>query len=212
MTDLCLLSAAELLKRYAARTLSPVDVTAACLARIEKLNPIYNAFCLVDKEGAMKAARESEARWAAGKPIGLLDGVPTSVKDLLITKNWPTLRGSKAINKDQPWLEDAPCVARLREAGAILVGKTTTPEIGHKGVTHNPLTGITRNPWNADYTPGGSSGGASVAAATGMAALNLGTDGGGSIRIPAAFTGIFGIKPTFGAVPAYPAYVHHRVH
>eukprot|EP00698_Gefionella_okellyi_P008702 TRINITY_DN216_c0_g1_i1.p1 TRINITY_DN216_c0_g1~~TRINITY_DN216_c0_g1_i1.p1 ORF type:complete len:470 (-),score=108.19 TRINITY_DN216_c0_g1_i1:42-1451(-) len=203
-SNLAFLSAAELLRGYRAKTLNPVDVVIACYERIEKLNPTLNAFCLVDKANAVKAAQESAARWAKGEPLGMLDGVPTSVKDLLITNGWPTLRGSKAINPDQSWTEDAPCVARLREAGAILMGKTTTPELGHKGVTHNPLTGITRNPWNPDTTPGGSSGGGSVAAAAGMAALNLGTDGGGSVRIPASFTGIFALKPTFGVVPAFP--------
>src|SRR6185369_3592490 len=103
-----------------------------------------------------------------------------------------------------PWNDDAPATARLREHGAVLLGKTTTPELGHKGVTDSPLTGITRNPWNAAMTPGGSSGGAAVAAATGMGALHVGTDGGGSIRIPASFTGIFGLKPSFGRVPAWP--------
>src|SRR5690606_26736759 len=137
-------------------------------------------------------------------PQGLLDGVPATVKDLVLTKGWPTLRGSRAVSPDQPWNEDAPAVARLREHNAVLLGKTTTPEFGWKGVTDNPLTGITRNPWNPEKTPGGSSGGAAVAAATGMGALHIGTDGGGSIRIPASFTGIFGFKQSFGRVPAHP--------
>ena len=136
--------------------------------------------------------------------MGLVDGVPASVKDLIIAKGWATLRGSKAVDRNQPWNEDAPSVARLRENGAVLLGKTTTPEFGWKGVTDSPLTGITRNPWDPEMTPGGSSGGAAVAAATGMGALHIGTDGGGSIRIPAAFTGIFGIKQSFGRVPAHP--------
>jgi aspartyl-tRNA(Asn)/glutamyl-tRNA(Gln) amidotransferase subunit A len=131
--------------------------------------------------------------------------VPATIKDLLLTRDWPTLRGSLAIARDQPWPEDAPATARLREHGAVLIGKTTTPEFGWKAVTDSPLTGITRNPWNTATTPGGSSGGAAVAAALGMGALHVGTDGGGSIRIPAAFTGIFGLKPSFGRVPAWPA-------
>ncbi len=203
--DLALMSATEMLARFAARQLSPVEVTEAALSRIEALNGRLNAFCLVDREGAIAAARESEARWYRGEPRGLVDGVPATVKDLLLTRGWPTLRGSKAVAREQPWNEDAPSVARLREQGAVLLGKTTTPEFGWKGVTDSPLTGITRNPWNERKTPGGSSGGAAVAAAAGMGALHLGTDGGGSIRIPASFTGIFGYKPSFGRVPASPS-------
>src|SRR5687767_5954180 len=202
-TDLCALGATELLDAFRKKTLSPVDVARAVLARIEKLNPVLNAFCLVS-ENSLQEAKESEARWSAGQPRGLLDGVPVSIKDIILTKGWPTLRGSKTVDPKGPWNDDAPVTARLREHGAVLLGKTTTPELGHKGVTDSPLTGITRNPWNPAMTPGGSSGGAAVAAATGMGALHVGTDGGGSIRIPASFTGIFGLKPSFGRVPAYP--------
>jgi aspartyl-tRNA(Asn)/glutamyl-tRNA(Gln) amidotransferase subunit A len=138
------------------------------------------------------------------EPLGLADGVPCSVKDLLVTKGWPTLRGSLSIARDQAWDENAPSVERLLENGAVLLGKTTTPEFGWKGVTDSPLTGVTRNPWDLSKTPGGSSGGAAVAAALGMGALHIGTDGGGSIRIPSSFTGVFGLKPTHGRVPAYP--------
>ena len=202
--DPALLSATELLDLYRARALSPVEATRACLHRIARLNPRLNAFRMVDEEGAMLAAHASEERWSRSEPIGLLDGIPATVKDLLLTKGWATLRGSRTIDPNQRWEEDAPSVARLREAGAVLLGKTTTPEFGWKGVTDSPLTGITRNPWNPAMTPGGSSGGAAVAAACGMGALHLGTDGGGSIRIPAGFTGIFGFKQSFGRVPAYP--------
>ena len=202
--DLCALSATELLARYRARALSPVEATRAVLERIEKLNPALNCFILVDKEGALAAARASEARWQKGGPIGLLDGVPTSIKDIILTKGWPTLRGSKTVDPKGPWNDDAPAVSRLREAGAVLVGKTTTPEFGWKGVTDSPLTGITRNPWNPKKTPGGSSGGSAAAVASGMGALTVGTDGGGSIRIPCAFTGLVGLKPSFGRVPAWP--------
>jgi aspartyl-tRNA(Asn)/glutamyl-tRNA(Gln) amidotransferase subunit A len=131
--------------------------------------------------------------------------VPTTIKDLVLTKGWPTLRGSTTVDRAQNWTEDAPSTARLREHGAVFLGKTTTPEFGWKGVTDSALTGITRNPWDVDRTPGGSSGGAAVAAAAGMGALHIGTDGGGSIRIPASFTGIFGLKPSYGRVPAYPS-------
>jgi aspartyl-tRNA(Asn)/glutamyl-tRNA(Gln) amidotransferase subunit A len=202
--DLCSLSATELLRLYRTRKASPVEATRAVLARIDKLNPKLNCFCLVDAKSALAAAKESEARWKKGPPQGLLDGVPASIKDLLLTRGWPTLRGSRTINPKGPWNDDAPAVARLREHGAVLVGKTTTPEFGWKGVTDNPLTGITRNPWNPKLTPGGSSGGSTAAVAAGMGPLTVGTDGGGSIRIPCAFTGLFGLKPSFGRVPAWP--------
>ncbi len=203
--DLALLPATALIKGYREGTLSPVEATRAALDRIEKHNGTLNAFNLVDAEGALAEARRSEERWRVSAPRGRLDGVPVSIKDILLTEGWPTLRGSKTIDPDQVWDEDAPAVARLRENGAVILGKTTTPEFGWKGVTDSPLTGVTRNPWNPELTPGGSSGGASAAVAAGMGPLAVGTDGGGSIRIPAGFTGIFGIKPSFGRVPAYPA-------
>src|SRR5438552_11261076 len=146
-TDLCALSATELLDAYRKRELSPVEVTRAVLERIDKLNPVVNAFNLVS-DRALEDAKASEARWLAGQPRGLLDGVPASIKDILLTKGWPTLRGSKTISPDQEWDTDAPSVARLREHGAVLVGKTTTPELGWKGVTDSPVYGITRNPWD----------------------------------------------------------------
>jgi aspartyl-tRNA(Asn)/glutamyl-tRNA(Gln) amidotransferase subunit A len=201
--DLCALTASELVDAFRKKTLSPVEVSAAVLKRIETLNPVFNAFSLVS-ENALNEAKASEARWLAGQPKGLLDGVPVSIKDLILTKGWPTLRGSKTIDPKGPWNDDAPATARLREHGAVLLGKTTTPEFGWKGVTDSPLTGITRNPWNKAKTPGGSSGGAAAAVAAGMGPLAVGTDGGGSIRIPCAFTGIFGIKASFGRVPAWP--------
>jgi aspartyl-tRNA(Asn)/glutamyl-tRNA(Gln) amidotransferase subunit A len=203
MSELWALTASELLEGFRKKTLSPVEVTQAVLARIAQLNPKLNAFCLVS-ETALEDAKASEARWTAGQPRGLLDGVPVSIKDIILTKGWPTLRGSKTIDAKGPWNDDAPATARLREHGAVLLGKTTTPEFGWKGVTDSPLTGITRNPWNPAKTPGGSSGGAAAAVASGMGPLAVGTDGGGSIRIPCSFTGLFGIKPSFGRVPAWP--------
>jgi aspartyl-tRNA(Asn)/glutamyl-tRNA(Gln) amidotransferase subunit A len=203
--DLAYLPAIDLIDDYRAKRLSPVEATQAALDRIAAHNETLNAFLLVDAEGALAAARASEARWAKGQPLGEVDGVPTGIKDIVLSKGWPTLRGSRTVDPDQAWDEDAPCVARLREQGAVFLGKTTTPEFGWKGLTDGPLTGITRNPWNTDKTPGGSSGGASAALAAGMGTLHIGTDGAGSIRIPAGFTGVFGFKPTFGRVPAYPA-------
>jgi len=202
--DICALSATELLAAYRAKTLSPVEATRAVLARIAELNPVLNCFNLIDARSAMESARSSEARWMKGAPKGSLDGVPASIKDIILTRGWPTRRGSKTTDPAGPWNDDAPAVARLREHGAVLFGKTTTPEFGWKGVTDSPLTGITRNPWNPKKTPGGSSGGSAAAVASGMGPLTIGTDGGGSIRIPCGFTGLFGLKPSFGRVPAWP--------
>jgi aspartyl-tRNA(Asn)/glutamyl-tRNA(Gln) amidotransferase subunit A len=197
-------TAAELSTAFAARELSPVEVTEACLARIEALDAEINAFCLVGGETSRRQAEESEQRWLEGDPLSPLDGVPVAIKDLLLTKGWPTRRGSLTVDPKGPWTDDAPTVARLREAGAVLIGKTTTPEFGWKGSTDSPLTGVTRNPWNKTKTPGGSSGGSSAALAARFCPLALGTDGGGSIRIPASFSGVFGLKPSFGRVPAWP--------
>ena len=197
-------SAVELLELYRTGQASPVEATRAVLARIEALNPVLNAFCLVAADDALRAASASEARWHGRAPCGVLDGVPVSIKDLLLARGWPTRRGSRTVNPDQPWDVDAPATARLREAGAVLIGKTTTPEFGCKGETNSPLTGITRNPWDPSKTPGGSSGGTAAAVAAGMGPLSVGTDGAGSVRIPAAFCGNVGLKPSFGRVPAYP--------
>jgi aspartyl-tRNA(Asn)/glutamyl-tRNA(Gln) amidotransferase subunit A len=203
-TDLTALSALELLDRYRAKQVSPVEVAQATLRRIEQLNPRLNAFCLLDPDTTLAQARAAEARWQRGAPMGRLDGVPVSIKDIIYTRGWPTLRGSQTIDRAGPWEHDAPATARLREHGAVFLGKTTTPEFGWKAVTDSPLTGITRNPWNPAKTTGGSSGGAAAAVATGMGPLAVGTDGGGSIRMPCGFTGVFGLKPSFGRVPAWP--------
>jgi len=208
MADLTQCTAIELLGLYRSGAASPVEATQAVLQRIARLNPLLNAFCLIDEAAAMASARQSEARWQAHRRSGAgvlsLDGVPMSIKDLILTQGWPTLRGSKTVNPDQPWQVDAPVTARLREAGAVLLGKTTTPEFGCKGETNSLLTGISRNPWNTARTPGGSSGGASAAVSAGLGPLAIGTDGAGSVRIPAAFCGNVGFKPSFGRVPAYP--------
>lgn len=163
------LTAVELLELYHRRQLSPVEVVDDVLARIDLHNPAVNAFCHVDGEGARAAARASEQRWQRGQPCGRLDGVPASIKDLTLTRGMPTRKGSRTTSGAGPWEIDAPFSAFMREAGAVLVGKTTTPEFGWKGVTDNPLYGITRNPWDTRLTAGGSSGGAAAAAA-----LNLG--------------------------------------
>ena len=150
-------TANELLELYAHKTLSPVEVAESLLARIDTLNPRLNCFVFVDAERTLRDARASEVRWRKGNRLGALDGVPVSVKDLLLTEGWPTRKGSLTVPANGGWDEDAPAVARLREHGAVLLGKTSTPEYGHKGTTSSILCGVTRNPWNPEVTPGGSS-------------------------------------------------------
>lgn len=207
-SDLTACTATELIALYASGTASPREVTQAVLDRITRLNPALNAYCLVDAEAALAEAARSEDRWFRhrrdGSPVGELDGVPVSIKDLVLTRGWPTLRGSLTVDAAQPWEVDAPATARLREAGAVLLGKTNTPEFGCKAETNSPRTGLTRNPWDLSKTPGGSSGGAAAAVAAGLGPLALGTDGAGSVRIPAAFCGNVGVKPSFGRVSAWP--------
>ncbi len=199
-SDINSLSALELVDAYRARRLSPVEVLEASLARLAAVQPALNAFCLVDEATGRAMACESEARWMRGEPLGPVDGVPVAVKDANNVAGWPTRFGSLTTSAEQlTW--DTFGVARLREAGAVFFGKTTTPEFGWKGLTDSGIAGITRNPHDASRTPGGSSGGAAVAVATGIAPLATGGDGGGSIRIPAAFTGVYGLKPTYGLVP-----------
>ncbi len=203
--ELLYLGALDLLDAYRAGRLSPVEIVDAALDRIDALEPALNAFMLVDGDGVRASAAASAERWARGAPTGPLDGVPVTIKDIVATKGWPTYSGSATVEAgDQAWDQDAPAVARLREAGAVILGKTTTPEFGWKGMTDGPLFGTTRNPWNPDHTPGGSSGGAGAALAAGIGALAFGTDGGGSIRIPASYCGLYGLKPNFGRVPHAP--------
>jgi aspartyl-tRNA(Asn)/glutamyl-tRNA(Gln) amidotransferase subunit A len=201
--DILSRSAADLIALYRSKRVSPVEVLTATLDRIDRLDRLYNAFALIDREGALRDARASEKRWWRGEPNGLIDGLAVTVKDLIAVKGMPTRRGSRTTSP-LPSEEDGPPVARLRQQGAVFLGKTTTSEFGWKAVTDSPLTGVTRNPWDARFTSGGSSGGAGVAAALGLGTLHLGTDGGGSIRIPASFCGIFGFKPTFGVVSVHP--------
>ncbi|MBG0854989.1 amidase [Streptomyces spinoverrucosus] len=205
MTELTELTAVRLLDGYRKGEFSPVEATRAALQRAEEIQPEVNAFVRLTAEDALRRARESQERWRRGEPDGLLDGVPVTVKDILLLRGAPTLRGSRTVAPDGRWDEDAPSVARLREHGAVFLGKTTTPEFGWKGVTDSPLSGVTRNPHDPARTAGGSSGGAAAAVALGAGPLALGTDGGGSVRIPAAFCGIFALKPTYGRVPLYPA-------
>jgi aspartyl-tRNA(Asn)/glutamyl-tRNA(Gln) amidotransferase subunit A len=201
-TDPALMSAETLLGLFARRQLSPVEALKSVLERVARLNPWVNAFAAMNPR-ALAAAGESEARWMAGRPLGPLDGVPATVKDLLNLSGFPTRRGSRA-SDTAPATEDAPAVLGLKEAGAVILGKTTTTEFGWKSPGDCPLHGITRNPWNPQRTPGGSSSGAGAAGAACFGPLHIGTDAGGSIRIPAAFCGLVGVKPSFGRIPQWP--------
>src|SRR6201995_2571722 len=197
-------TASELSRLYSRKELSPVDVVNAALARAERLQPHLNFLVLLDAEAARAAARAAETRWQKGEPLSPLDGVPTSIKDTTNVKGFPTRYGSHSTD-ETPATEDAAVTERFRRAGLVLIGKSTTPEYGWKALTDSPLQGTTRSPWNLKHSPGGSSGGASALTAAGINPFNHGNDGGGSIRIPAAHTGLVGLKPSFGRIPQYPA-------
>jgi len=198
--ELCFLSASTAARMIAERTLSPVALMDAVLDRIDRVNGGLNAFITIDREAARAAAEQAEAQAHAGMPLGRLHGVPFTAKDLINSAGMKTTFGSKIMADNVP-VVDAVSLARLRRAGAILIGKTTTPEFGHKPMTTAPLFGTTHNPWRLDRTPGGSSGGSAAAVAAGLAPLSIGTDGGGSTRIPAACCGVVGVKATLGRVP-----------
>jgi aspartyl-tRNA(Asn)/glutamyl-tRNA(Gln) amidotransferase subunit A len=202
-TDVCFLSALELGTLYRSRKLSPVEVATAVLERIGALNPRYTAFITVTAERAMDGARASEARYGNRGELGPLDGVPISIKDLMPTKGIRTTRGSLL---DPDWVPDfdPPFMDRVYAAGMVMLGKTNTPELGWKADSGNRIVGPTHNPWQYERTAGGSSGGAGAAVALGMGPIGQGSDGGGSIRIPASFCGIYGFKPSAGLVPQYP--------
>ena len=202
-TDLAYTPATDLIARIRSKALSPVEVTRAVLERIEPANPKINAFVTVTADAALASARAAEAAVMKGERLGPLHGVPVSIKDLALVKGVPAKFGSY-IFEHRVGEVDAPYVRRLREAGAILTGKTSTPEFGWKALGDSPLTGITRNPWNTAMTSGGSSAGAGAAAAAGLGPLHQGSDGAGSVRVPSAFCGIYGLKPTFGRVPMWP--------
>jgi len=205
MTDLTQATAAELSSLYQAGAASPVTVAEQVLAKIERLNPILNAFCFTDPDTTIAQAQASERRWQQGQPLSALDGVPVAVKDSILTKGWPTRHASHTVDLNQPWLEDAPVVARLREAGAVFVGKTTMPEFswGTKS-TVSHIYGVTANPWNIKCSPGGSSGGSAVAVASRLVPVAIGTDMGGSITVPGSFCGVLGYKPSAGKIAHSP--------
>ncbi len=202
--DVLSMTALEMVAQFRARELSPVDVAKAALAQIHRLNETVNAYCLVDDETTLALAAEAERRYLDGEPRGPVDGVPVAVKDVFQTPMWPTLKGSRVIDPATTLGKDSSATRALERHGYVPLGKTTTPEFGWKGVTDSPLCGVSRNPWNPEKTPGGSSGGSGAAVALGMGPVALGTDAGGSIRIPAGFCGVVGHKPTFGEVPHWP--------
>jgi aspartyl-tRNA(Asn)/glutamyl-tRNA(Gln) amidotransferase subunit A len=193
-------------ERYGRGDVSPVDVARAQLDAIGRLNPAVNAFVLVDDAVALEMARASEARYGRGEALGPLDGIPITIKDTLNVAGWPTRRGSRTTS-DAASSSDAVSIARLRAGGAVFLGKTTTPELAWKGLTESPLSGVTLNPLDTVHHAGGSSGGAAAATALGLGVVGIGTDAAGSVRIPAAFCGVVGYKPSFGTIPLdpYPA-------
>ena len=206
MTAIHDMSASELLAAYKSKKLSPVEAVGAVIAHVEKWEPRLKALYAPDFGSARKAAAESEKHWQAGKPIGALDGVPITIKENIATKGVPMPLGTAA-NDLVPAQADAPAAARVREAGAIILSKTTMPDYGMLSSGRSSFHPLTRNPWNLDWNPGGSSAGAGAAAAAGYGPLHLGTDIGGSVRLPAAWNGIFTLKPSNGRVPVDPPFL-----
>jgi aspartyl-tRNA(Asn)/glutamyl-tRNA(Gln) amidotransferase subunit A len=204
LTDPSLFNGAQLSSAYRDHSLSPADVVTAIFKRMASTEHAVNAFVLTDQEGALRQAEASAARWKSGNPLGPLDGLPVTVKDNIAVYGYPARKGSRS-TPDTPVANSAPAAARLINGGAIILGKTCTSEFGWKGVGDSPLTGITHNPWNTKVTAGGSTAGGAAAAALNLGVIHVGTDGAGSIRIPSSFCGVFGIKPSYGRIPAVPA-------
>jgi aspartyl-tRNA(Asn)/glutamyl-tRNA(Gln) amidotransferase subunit A len=208
--ELCTMDAVTMAAEIRARRLSPVEVTQAVLDRMERLEPTLHAYCTPTPELAMETARRVEAAIVGGQQVGPLAGVPVAVKDLICTRGIRTVSGSRAYEDFVPD-EDDVVVERLKAADAVILGKTNVPEFGYSGVGHNPVFPATRNPWNTELTPGGSSAGSGAAVAAGMGPLALGSDGGGSIRIPSSFCGLYGLKASMGRVPLYPGTKDERL-
>jgi aspartyl-tRNA(Asn)/glutamyl-tRNA(Gln) amidotransferase subunit A len=200
-------TAADLAAAFSRRELTPMEATRGALARIAEMEPSLNAMYRVDREGAIEQARAAEARWEAGRPLSPLDGVPLTIKENVHTRGAPAPIGTRANEDAPPQPEDAPPAARLREAGCVILGKTTMPDYGMLSSGLSSLHGVTRNPWRLDRNPSGSSSGAGAACAAGYAPLHLGTDIGGSVRLPATHCGIFALKPSLGRVPIHPPYM-----
>jgi len=207
MTAICELTAAEMAARFARGELSPLEAAQACFERIDACEPKLNAMYRIDREGALAAARAAESRWRQQGPQSPLDGVPLTLKENIYTRGDPAPIGTRANDDAPPQAADAPPAARLREAGCVILGKTTMPDFGMLSAGVSSIHGITRNPWRLDRNTSGSSSGAGAAAAAGYAPLHLGTDIGGSVRLPATHCGIFGLKPSLGRVPVYPPYI-----
>jgi len=202
---ICYMAAAEMAEAIKTKKLSPVEIMDAVLSRIEQLNPKVNAYCTLVAESARRQASEAETIVMRGEELGPLHGVPVSIKDLIFTRDIRTTGGSKIYENFVPE-QDAIVVERLKTAGAIVIGKTNTPEFGWVAITDNQIFGPTCNPWNLEFNAGGSSGGAAASVASGMGSLAIGSDGGGSIRIPSSFCGVFGFKPSYGRLPQYPGF------
>ncbi|MHA1147670.1 MAG: amidase [Promethearchaeota archaeon] len=201
--DICFMSACDMVEKIKTQELSSVEITEAIIERIEKINPIINAYCTPTFDLAREMAEIADKRVKKGEILEKLNGIPISIKDLMYVKGIRTTFGSKLYEHYISEIDEVD-VIRLKKAGCVIMGKTNTPEFGYAGVTHNRVFGVTKNPWHLKRTSGGSSGGAAAAVATGISPLALGSDGGGSIRHPATFCGVYGFKPTFGRVPVYP--------
>lgn len=206
MHSLADLGAARLAAAFRSGEASPVDALRAVLERVDAWEPLINAMYLVHRDAALAAARESEARWRAGRPLSALDGVPVTLKENLYTKGDPAPLGTAATGLE-PKPADAPPAARVREAGCVIVGKTTMPDFGMLSSGVSSMHGVTRNPWRLDRNTSGSSSGAAAAAAAGYGPLHVGTDIGGSVRLPATHCGLFALKPSLGRVPIDPPYM-----
>ncbi|MFX0102524.1 MAG: amidase, partial [Candidatus Hodarchaeota archaeon] len=201
--DICFISAVEMKEKICDQEISSSELVEIIIDRIERVNPIINAICTPTLDLARQLAKKADDRVKKGEKLPPLNGIPTSIKDLMMTKGIRTTYGSKIHENYIPDVNDV-AVERLLNAGIVMLGKTNTPEFGYAGVTHNKVFGITKNPWNLEKNPGGSSGGAAAAVASGISPLALGSDGGGSLRHPACFCGVFAIKPSFGRIPVYP--------
>ena len=207
--EICRMDAVTLASLIRSKKLSAVEVTDAVLARMDKLEPILHAYCTPTPDIARQAAKQIEKRIMAGEDVGPLAGVPWGCKDLICTAGIKTASGSLAYADFVPD-EDDVVVERMRNAGAVILGKTNVPEFGYSGVGHNPVFATTRNPWNTNLTPGGSSAGSGAAVASGMGPFSIGSDGGGSVRIPSSFSGLYGLKASMGRVPLYPGVKDER--
>ncbi len=203
MTDICAMPATELAAAVRAGEISPVDVVQAVSDRMDAVEPVLHAFCTPTLDLARQQAEDLADRISAGEEVGPLAGVPIGIKDLVATRGIRTAMGSKAYEDFVPD-EDDIVVERLKAADAVIIGKTNVPEFGYSGVGHNPVFETTRNPWDPAMTPGGSSAGSGAAVAAGMGPIAVGSDGGGSVRIPSAHCGLFGMKASMGRVPLYP--------